>query len=310
MSKDPGPVISLSSLPSNASMTFKDSSFFVRNGPDAKLPTPAEVWARSTAEAPKRFMSFRKPLFYEDLGLVVKLGRDPEVTVAEGQCLWALRRLDFPVPEIYGWEVDGEHTILYMELVKGVTVESRWETMSDAERVGFCGELRKILDRLRSLGQEAGHAFVGHINRTHLRCCSICNGVKPPAGPFPSVKAFHDWLSITIRTGLDQHWPGVKAEDIPDPYRRLVPDASAIVFTHGDLHRSNIMVSDESPCKVVALLDWEQSGWYPEYWEYMKAEYTADWRSEWVQKYVPMLLDRPGEDAMEGFESYARTFGY
>lgn len=41
-----------------------------------------------------------------------------------------------------------------------------------------------------------------------------------------------------------------------------------ILFTHGDLRLQNIMVKDGC---VSGVLDWEFSGWYPEYWEFSKA---------------------------------------
>jgi hypothetical protein len=59
---------------------------------------------------------------------------------------------------------------------------------------------------------------------------------------------------------------------------------------HSDLHPRKIMVvmgpteevSDQvigktktSRVKVVGLIDWELSGWYPEYWEYTKALHTV-----------------------------------
>lgn len=47
----------------------------------------------------------------------------------------------------------------------------------------------------------------------------------------------------------------------------------SIVFSHGDLRPQNILVKDE---KVIGVIDWEFSGWYPEYWEFAKALYV--WR--------------------------------
>lgn len=38
------------------------------------------------------------------------------------------------------------------------------------------------------------------------------------------------------------------------------------VLTHGDLSPQNVMVKDG---QVVAILDWETFGWYPDFWEYM-----------------------------------------
>jgi len=54
----------------------------------------------------------------------------------------------------------------------------------------------------------------------------------------------------------------------PDSYiqftRRLYQDTSGnhILFTHGDLNPRNILVEEGH---VSGIIDWEQSGWYPEY---------------------------------------------
>lgn len=42
-----------------------------------------------------------------------------------------------------------------------------------------------------------------------------------------------------------------------------------IVSTHGDFAPRNILVDEEG--YVTAILDWESAGWYPEYWEYIRA---------------------------------------
>lgn len=46
-----------------------------------------------------------------------------------------------------------------------------------------------------------------------------------------------------------------------------------IVMTHNDLDPRNILIQGSW---VVALLDWELSGYYPEYWEYCKATKRPD----------------------------------
>ena len=68
------------------------------------------------------------------------------------------------------------------------------------------------------------------------------------------------------------------------------------------------MVSTTSPCRILALIDWRQSGWYPDYWEFCKAAYTAEVDSEWLNVYIPLFLDEPS--CLETFDDYARSFGY
>ncbi|KAF2026738.1 hypothetical protein EK21DRAFT_103008 [Setomelanomma holmii] len=75
-----------------------------------------------------------------------------------------------------------------------------------------------------------------------------------------------------------------------------------IVITHGDLHPRNIMVNletHESPpmqgeviqtemkvIRVSSIIDWEAAGWYPEFWEFVKAVSMIDTRgplSDWIE---------------------------
>lgn len=90
--------------------------------------------------------------------------------------------------------------------------------------------------------------------------------------------------------------------------RRLYRDNSGndILFTHGDLDARNILV--ENGC-VTGIVAWEQAGWYPEYWEYVKAMWgcTGTWESVWpleVIKFVRpydyiRLLDLPIRTAFQ-----------
>jgi hypothetical protein len=43
---------------------------------------------------------------------------------------------------------------------------------------------------------------------------------------------------------------------------------------------------------VLAVVDWEQSGWLSEYWEARKAQYTAFHREEWSTKFRDCALAR------------------
>ena len=55
-----------------------------------------------------------------------------------------------------------------------------------------------------------------------------------------------------------------------------------IVFTHADLAPYNIMVDEGH---VVGIVDWQDAGWYPEYWEYVTTMYgstAGTWDSQWL----------------------------
>lgn len=79
------------------------------------------------------------------------------------------------------------------------------------------------------------------------------------------------------------------------PFIRGMLDAHkhGIVYTHGDLRLNNIIVKDG---RVTAITDWEMAGWYPEYWEFVKAfhleAFTDDWSSHLLEILTPCYCEQ------------------
>jgi hypothetical protein len=63
-----------------------------------------------------------------------------------------------------------------------------------------------------------------------------------------------------------------------------------ITFTHNDIHRRNIIVSQDR-AQILAIVDWHQSGWLPSSWEYCKARWTTATQDEWEVVYLPQILE-------------------
>ncbi|KAK2803414.1 hypothetical protein FQN51_003521 [Onygenales sp. PD_10] len=232
------------------------------------------------------------PVVFENLGLFVKWGTATKIS--EAQSLYAVGKYlqgNVPVPQIYGWRVDGAESFIYMEYMQGQTLEQVWDELSADECVLICDELRTICDNLRQLEQDPSDPFIGMFSQETVRAPlydrAFHVNYMSEAGPFTTVKQFHDWFTFLPRRPMpDPH-------SVPiEPFRQDLPDDSPIKFTHGDLHRSNIVVTRSRPYKVTAVVDWEQSGWLPAYWETRKAQYTADWKEEWSKQYLPMILDQ------------------
>ncbi|EKV17643.1 hypothetical protein PDIP_30560 [Penicillium digitatum Pd1] len=66
----------------------------------------------------------------------------------------------------------------------------------------------------------------------------------------------------------------------------MLSQSHRILFTHGDIRPQNVMVKDGH---VVAIIDWERSGWYPEYWEFAKALLVWGWQSDWTDYLMQIL---------------------
>lgn len=166
----------------------------------------------------------------------------------------------------------------------------------------LCGGLSRIQKIGLLVGGSLSHVFflggglrlrvwyVGHIGRQPLQDVVFTSSCSIPAGPFPSVQSFHDWFVY-----LPRPYDRAVGDDPPHPMRLELPDDVAIVFTHGDLHRSNIVVSSEGDPRVLAIVDWGQAGWLPAYWEFCKARWTTGVGEEWEVEYLPRFLEPFGK---------------
>ena len=98
--------------------------------------------------------------------------------------------------------------------------------------------------------------------------------------------------------------------DIPiEPFRFQLPDAAPIKFTHSDLHPSNIIVTSSMPYKLVGIVDFEQSGWLPEYWEDRKARWTAAAEEDWAMSYLPTILP-PSSEIEDAWYWYVSSIAF
>lgn len=143
---------------SKREMDFADSSFFRMT--NQSLPTLAQVKALSnglyTDPQPN-------PVIFEDLNLLVKLGRN--VKVSEAQCLWMIKRVlhdQVPVPEVFGWRVDENgYVFIYMELIRGQTLNDRWDDLDHLDKAALSDQLCDIVKALRLLEQDPSDQYIG-----------------------------------------------------------------------------------------------------------------------------------------------------
>lgn len=203
-----------------------------------------------------------------------------------------------------------------MELIRGETLHDRWGHLGDGERSTICAQLKEIVSALRQVEQDPADPFIGMFNISINYCLlmytagSITRGPlldyvlenMPSAGPFKTTKEFNDWFSALPQRRLPDSLKYI------DPYREFLSDDAAIKFTHGDLHRGNIMISPTAPSRVLAVVDWTHAGWYPEYWEYCKALYTSHYNGEWRNVWIPKFLDQYAVE-FDVFGAYVMQIG-
>ena len=85
--KLPSIEVPVSDVPGDQTVVFKNSSFFAHNGDTSTRPSPIEV----LEQVQKGAANMLHVVPFPSLNLLVKFGR--QTSIAEGQCLWAIRRL-------------------------------------------------------------------------------------------------------------------------------------------------------------------------------------------------------------------------
>ncbi|KAB5554752.1 kinase-like domain-containing protein [Coniochaeta sp. 2T2.1] len=177
-----------------------------------------------------------------------------------------------PVPDV----VSSDWDRLTMTYVEGETLHQAWPTLTADQQSGILAQLQDYISQLQALGG----IYLGRLDGQGVVVPSM---MTRSGGPFGSLTELHEWLVQPPRRLPTQsiYW-----HQITTQLRADCP----IVFTHGDIAARNILIHDG---RIVALLDWEFAGWYPEYWDYvfaLRGMDNIDW--ETLGGHIPSLFAR------------------
>ncbi len=218
---------------------------------------------------------------------IVKTGR--RVHLTEGATMKFLAgNTTIPVPKVYCSFVHKNRAYIVMERIRGEDLPRAWKSLSKEEIEGIFEQLRGIFQELRSLTPPSDTGVESCVGGS-LFDDRIPRG-NPRFGPFKTIQEFHFWLRRDLKPEdlkdreKDQDW-----HDLQEMMRQQDGPWSPPTFTHGDLNPFNILLREG---KVVGIIDWEFSGWYPHYWEYTSAWFGNVTRTEW-QGLLDKILDRP-----------------
>lgn len=152
-----------------------------------------------------------------------------------------------PVPKVHDvhWE-DGKVAGMVMDYMPGKPLNKVWKTLTSDEKQSITDDLRGYVSQLRNL---KGSPYIGAIDGGVV---NIGNWDADKGGPCNSEQIFNEWILSDL------------VEDFPAVLRHFAEcslfDNHEIVFTHGDLHRRNILVENG---RITAILDWEHAGLFP-----------------------------------------------
>ncbi|KAF3918725.1 hypothetical protein AA313_de0209287 [Arthrobotrys entomopaga] len=215
-----------------------------------------------------------------DDSTVVEIGH---YRLSEGAAMqYVAEHTKIPVPKVYGCYKDDEtqKTHIVMEYIEGDCLEDLWDELELDKKEDIINQLRQILAELRSLEG----TFIGSVDHTHCEDV-LFEETNVPRGPYNSEEEFSQGIVDTLLEKEDTAFPRMVCAMVKD-----VLKDHKIVFTHGDFLPRNILVRDG---KVVAILDWEMSGWYPEYWEYTKIFHRPPYLKGWFNDGMVNKLTKP-----------------
>ncbi|KAI2028918.1 hypothetical protein LOZ48_003953, partial [Ophidiomyces ophidiicola] len=205
-------------------------------------------------------------VYTTESGRVVKYGHHVQAE-REARAMSFVRKAcpQVPVPEVLGWweEREGEDRVghLAMSLMPGDMLSKSWPTMDQVQRDSILKDLEEILRQLRTL-RAPSTAAIGPVDGTSP-AADVRGSHAEYGGPFKTESDFNEWLVSLIHLDSTRFFGSFYVETI----RNSLMSNHQLRFTHGDLAMHNILVEKG---RITAIIDWEYSGWYPEYWEYVK----------------------------------------
>ncbi|KAH7876988.1 kinase-like protein [Lentinula edodes] len=235
---------------------------------------------------------------YLSSSLVLKIARDN--VAAEADTISFIRsNTSIPVPHVIASDRAFGKTYMLMRRVNGMPLQFAWRDLNAEQRTNVIEQLRSFVAQLRTLSPTLSRRHsVGAVCALNNAPLSDSRIASAPVGPFPNERAFNDHLIVVAEPYMDETTlPSIRAR---------MSDDHRICFTHGDLTPRNIFVQGGN---VTAIIDWEESGWYPEHWEFVKALWCTLKDPEWLcaVRYIvaddferEWMLDRELSDHMVG----------
>jgi Phosphotransferase enzyme family len=189
---------------------------------------------------------------------------------------------NFPAPRPHGLIRIGNRTVVFMSYIRGITLGAIWPDLTPQNKVSIQGRLQELFSRLRTLKQADGLPF-GGVGGEGVKDDRISSGDTNRS--ILSAAEFEEFQFSNPKFGGCSYVTFL---------RSFLPRLKkGSIFTHGDVRKANIMVdrNEDHSWTVTGIIDWEDGGFYPDYFESTKLTRTMnvvdedDWYS-----YIPHCI--------------------
>ncbi|KAH8675139.1 kinase-like domain-containing protein [Ilyonectria robusta] len=185
---------------------------------------------------------------------VVKSGK--RIAIGEAEALKVAALAGVPAPCVHDAHAAPNGQVhIRMSYIQGQSLDTLWPEMSTEQKKDIARQLRVMIEKMRSVAPPPH--LISACDGSEIRDTRVHFTYHSSACQDES--AFNEFLLSAL---YEQTPPLVR-----EAFSRRLRTDHRIVLSHCDLTPRNILVEDG---KIKGLVDWEDSGWYPEYWEYVK----------------------------------------
>ncbi|EFE43787.1 hypothetical protein TRV_01465 [Trichophyton verrucosum HKI 0517] len=153
-----------------------------------------------------------------------------------------------------------------MTYTSTTTLADIWAGLDISQKRSIQDQLNQILTDLKSLSHPTGTPSGGVCGEGRK---DIRRHLRRSTNPILTIEDFKSFLFLSLRTSIFIEFINRLRQRYTAPQQLEIRSA----FTHGDLRPDNITIepSNDYQFQVTGLLDWEYSGFYPEYYELIRS---------------------------------------
>jgi aminoglycoside phosphotransferase (APT) family kinase protein len=198
-----------------------------------------------------------------------------------------------PVPNVHANFVDPETQKRYivMDFIPGTDLQKLLPSLTPIEKTTITKRIKQAINELRTIPSPD---YFGNLNGTPYIDGVLSTPDNNPviSGPFKDQKQMNQGILEKLGQTQSPHYIRLLKEMIDRTLKN-----HRIVFTHGDLQPKNIIVERILVCDdgdadfKVTLIDWNLSGWYPEFWDFCNSTLYCQMKPDWLEL-VPDIFDQ------------------
>ncbi|KAJ5492698.1 hypothetical protein N7539_001444 [Penicillium diatomitis] len=222
----------------------------------------------------------------------VKIGYSIPPLEAENM-IFVAHNSNVPVPKVHDNFVDPETQKRYiiMDYIPGTDLEKLLPSLTTIEKKAISARIKCAVDELRQIPAQGYFGNLGY-QPYYDGVLSSPDDNPTISGPFEDQEQMNQGILTRLGQKESPHYIRLLRGMVD----RTLKDHK-IVFTHGDLQPKNIMVErnghqeDGSADFKITLIDWNLSGWYPEFWDFCNSTLYCQLKHDWLEL-IPDIFDQ------------------